>query len=120
MMKKILVIEDDALFLNIIRKALSSAGHFVETADCGEAGLKSFYNDRFDLVITDFHLGSITGLDVAKNIRKSNSAHTPIICVTGDNELNKNGHFNLIIKKPFSILTLLAAVDEAIGKGIDQ
>ena len=110
-MSKILVIEDDAIFMNIFEKSLSSVGHSIVTAKCGEEGLTIFHNDIFDLVITDFNLGSITGLDVAKNIRKSNP-NISIICVTGEINLDESGVFNLIIKKPFSIPELLKVVDK--------
>ena len=79
-MKKILIIEDEAELVKVLRSYLEQAGFEVLTAYRGDTGLETWKSTRPDLVILDLNLPGMDGLDVARTIRRQND--TPIIMVT--------------------------------------
>lgn len=79
-MKKILVIEDEAELVKVLRSYLEKAGFEVLTAYRGDTGLETWKSTHPDLVILDLNLPGVDGLDVARAIRRQDD--TPIIMVT--------------------------------------
>ena len=79
-MKKILIIEDDAIVANIYRNKLSVEGFKVEVALDGESGLASARQFRPDALLLDLMIPKVTGLEVMKRLRADKDfAQTPII-----------------------------------------
>lgn len=112
-MLKILVIDDDDIFLEFMEQLLIKSGHYVRTAEYGEEGLTKFNETYFDLVITDFFMPYMNGSDVARYIRNSERSDTPIICITGEYNGRENMKmFNKIIMKPVKIKDILNAVNQ--------
>lgn len=81
-MEKILIIDDDRLSLKVIKEILSKLGYKTLEADNGEAGLALVRSEHPDLVITDFQMPGIDGLEVLYEIRKLNIG-LPVILLTG-------------------------------------
>ncbi len=81
-MEKILIIDDDRISLKVIKEILERLGYKTLQADNGEAGLQLVRTERPDLVITDFQMPGINGLDVLGEIRKLNLG-IPVILLTG-------------------------------------
>lgn len=79
-MSKILIIEDEAELVKVLRSYLEKAGFEVVSAYRGDRGLDTWRNTKPDLVILDLNLPGIDGLDVARTIRREDD--TPIIMVT--------------------------------------
>lgn len=90
-MEKILIIDDNKLIRKTIKETLSKVGYTVIEAEDGEAGLHLVRSEHPDLVITDFQMPGIDGLDVLSEIRKLNVA-IPVIVLTA------HGHVVLTIK----------------------
>jgi DNA-binding response OmpR family regulator len=79
----ILAIDDEPALARMVALILRKAGHTVETATSGEAGLALLAERRFDLVITDLGLGDgQTGWHVAEEVRKCWPA-TRVVLATG-------------------------------------
>ena len=105
--KKILVVDDDALILNLLHDALSKMNYEVATAGGGADGFKQFSQNSFDLVITDCKMPGTDGWQLAALIKQL-SAHTPIIMITGQSkdEVMDNmqeGNVDFMIFKPIKI-----------------
>jgi DNA-binding response OmpR family regulator len=83
---KILVVEDDPSLARMIRDWLIFEHHLVETANNGREGLDKLNYYQYDLVILDWELPEITGVELAKNFR-TNGGKTPILMLTGKNTL---------------------------------
>src|SRR4030065_813256 len=67
---KILVVDDEALVRDIIRKGLSQMGGFnVEVAQSGSEAIEKIEKDVFDLVLTDLKMAGMDGLELLKNIK---------------------------------------------------
>ena len=79
-MERILIIEDEAELVKVLRSYLEKAGYQVLSAYRGDTGLENWKSFKPDLVILDLNLPGMDGLDVARAIRKQNE--TPIIMVT--------------------------------------
>ena len=61
--------------------SLAEAGYAVHTAAGGEEGLRLFEKGSFDAVITDITMPGMSGMEVLKNVRRSDG-HLPVIIIT--------------------------------------
>ena len=77
---KILVIEDEANIVQVIRLYLEQAGYTVYSASDGVAGLEMHAREHPDLVILDLMLPALDGMEVCRRIRAW--ANTPILMLT--------------------------------------
>ena len=77
---KILIIEDEANIIQVIRLYLEQAGYSVISASDGIAGLELHAREHPDLVILDLMLPGLEGMEVCRRIR--NWANTPILMLT--------------------------------------
>ena len=71
-MKKILVVEDEQTLREGIVTAFEDRGWQVHPAADGESALKLMEQEAFDLVVTDFQMSGVTGLDVLKRCKQIN------------------------------------------------
>ena len=79
---RILIVDDEAVGLEILKDLLESTGYDVETAISGAEALEKFSPD-FDLVILDVMLPVMDGYEVARRIRKHAShGSVPILMLT--------------------------------------
>jgi len=70
MKKKILVVDDFENTLFVIKFTLERAGYEVYTAKSGDDALASVTKDKFDLIITDFHMPKMNGIELTKAVKK--------------------------------------------------
>src|SRR2546428_2661057 len=77
---KILIIEDEANIVQLIRLYLEQAGFTVLAASDGAAGLELHAREHPDLVILDLMLPALDGMEVCRRIRAW--ANTPILMLT--------------------------------------
>ncbi|MCH5184673.1 MAG: response regulator transcription factor [Oscillospiraceae bacterium] len=111
--KKILVVEDDANIIEIIKFKLEQEGYDVETANDGAEGLREALNSAPDIVLLDVMLPKMSGFDVCRKIREKSSV--PIIMLTArDEEVDKVLGLELgaddYMTKPFSMRELIARI----------
>ncbi len=112
-MSKILIIEDEAELVKVLRSYLEQAGFEVHSSYRGDTGLETWKSTQPDLVILDLNLPGLDGLDVARSIRRQDD--TPIIMVTARvEEMDKLIGLELgaddYITKPFSPREVVARV----------
>jgi CheY-like chemotaxis protein len=101
-MQRILLIEDDGSIRNIIAMLLRNLGYQVEVAEDGEKGIELFTKvGKFDLVITDIRMPRKDGNQVARHIRCSESAETPIIAISAYESEVRKDVFDFSLLKPF-------------------
>lgn len=70
-MPKILLIDDDEPFRNLVRRSLTSLGHHVIEARHGGEGLKHLKDDSIDLVITDLIMPETEGIETIMEIQRT-------------------------------------------------
>jgi CheY-like chemotaxis protein len=81
-MTKVLVIEDDQLFRELLCAMLQSAGHETIEADDGNRGVQTLARERPDLVITDIVMPEQEGIETIQQIREIDET-LPIIAISG-------------------------------------
>ncbi|MBF0170398.1 MAG: response regulator transcription factor [Nitrospinae bacterium] len=113
---KILVIEDEEDILELLRHNLVKAGYEVDTAATGEEGLKKGLASPPGLVLLDLMLPGLSGLEVARRLRKGGAtADLPILMLTAKGEEEdivrglEAGADDYVVK-PFSGKVLLARI----------
>ncbi len=118
-MEKILIIDDDKLNLKVLKDTLARVGYNVIEAQNGEIGLQLFRSEHPDLVITDFQMPGIDGLEVLAEIRKLNIG-IPIILLTGFGDVVltiksiQQGAFDFL-EKPIDLQQLKTTIQLALN-----
>lgn len=112
-MKHILVVDDEKNISDIVKFNLENEGYEVETAFDGQEALDMVAEEPPDLILLDFMLPKVDGLEVLREVRKTHDM--PIIMVTArDAEIDKVLGLELgaddYITKPFSNRELVARV----------
>jgi two-component system cell cycle sensor histidine kinase/response regulator CckA len=121
----ILLVEDDAMVRGAVRRILDASPHRVSEAQSGAEALETFRKQegRFDLVITDMVMPSMTGAELVRELRKWNPVLRAII-MSGYSEETTTRDWRLpancaFIEKPVSPRRLLRVVSDALGIGHD-
>lgn len=114
--KRILIAEDHPSVAESLQRILAFDDHSVQIAKDGSQALDMFGPDKHDLVITDFKMPIMDGLELAEAI-KQRSPGTPIILITAYLELIKKtegkvSNVDLLLSKPFSIVELQSALQK--------
>jgi PAS domain S-box-containing protein len=114
--RRILLIDDDPMVRQTITSLLRAAGHTVEEADGGAAGITRLIQAEFDVVITDLGMPGVTGWDVSRAV-KSLKTPVPVILLTGWGEHSAaeepdRGLVNRVLGKPFRMEDILEAIAE--------
>lgn len=112
--KKILVVDDEPPVADTIKRVLAHGGHSVEIAETAEQALRLFEPGKYDLVVTDYALGKMTGLDLAAEIR-GKAPRQPIILISAYAESlgyrkERLNNIDALLGKPFSLDDLQAAL----------
>ncbi len=109
----ILVIDDDAKIVSLLRRALSYEGYSVRTALTAGDGLGSARDEPPDLVVLDLMLPDMDGYEVCRRLRAA--GETPILMLTARDEIEDRvrgldeGADDYLVK-PFALQELLARV----------
>jgi len=111
---KILIIEDEIGIANFLRQGLEEEGYEVLVASNGQSGLDLALSLEIDLILLDWMLPKISGIDVCKTIRKTN-LDVPILFLTAKDTVQETieglkAGANDYIKKPFSFEELLERI----------
>ncbi|NJM11794.1 MAG: response regulator [Synechococcaceae cyanobacterium SM1_2_3] len=122
-MAKLLVIEDDEQFCQMLGQMLDQAGHEVEMAANGVIGMERFRDSSPDLVITDILMPEQDGIDTILAMKKERE-NVKIIAMSGGRRAI-TPQFNLdsaaligvqqTLAKPFTRQQLLQAIAEVLG-----
>ncbi|NOZ13374.1 MAG: sigma-54-dependent Fis family transcriptional regulator [Acidobacteria bacterium] len=114
---RVLLIDDDPEILDLLSSFLAMKGYEVDLAETGRAGLEMFRKDRYSLVISDYMLPDIDGLEAGRQIL-SMDRNALIILITGHGSIEsavsaiKAGVFDYILK-PFNLEQIEVAIHKA-------
>jgi two-component system chemotaxis response regulator CheY len=118
----VLIVDDYKTMLRIIRNLLKQLGfNNVEEATDGSMALSKMREQSFDLVISDWNMEPMTGLQLLKEVRADASLKsTPFIMVTAESKTDnvvaaKQAGVNNYIVKPFNAATLKSKMESVIG-----
>jgi two-component system, OmpR family, KDP operon response regulator KdpE len=116
---RILVIDDDAEILRLVRRVLELEGFDVVTVESGEAAIREMELEQFDLLVLDLMLPGIDGITTGTHIR--NFSTLPIIVLTAKTSVEEKvkaleACADDYITKPFSTQELVARVRAALRR----
>lgn len=117
--KYILAVDDEPSMLRLLEISLRQAGYQPLTAKDGEEALEVILAQKVDCVVTDLHMPRMDGLQLLKEIRKTDS-ELPVIIVTAQGEIKsaieamKNGASDYILR-PFDLEELELAIKRALS-----
>jgi two-component system response regulator HydG len=119
-MAKILIIEDDLTFSQILEGFLQKHQHQPTAVHDVKKSLKLLSQERYDLLLVDYRLPDGTGLDVLAEVREK-GATVPVIIMTSFNDVRtavKSIHMGAFdyITKPVNPDELLMLIENALGK----
>jgi DNA-binding response OmpR family regulator len=109
---KLLVVEDEARMVELLRKGLSEEGHTVVCARDGSEGLDLARNYEFDVIILDVMMPKLNGYQVAQRLRSEHIA-TPLLMLTAKDSVpdlvrGLDSGADDYLTKPFAFEELLA------------
>ncbi|MGF1625619.1 MAG: response regulator [Alphaproteobacteria bacterium] len=118
----ILIVDDYKTMLRIIRNLLKQLGfNNVDEAIDGSSALQKLRQREYGLVISDWNMEPMTGLQLLKEVRKdSHLAQTPFIMITAESKTEnviaaKEAGVSNYIVKPFNAATLKTKLTSVIG-----
>lgn len=112
---RVLVVDDFSTMRRIVRNLLIDLGirpKMIQEADDGNHAMAMLRNARFDLVITDWNMPNMSGIDLLRSIREWDKTKTmPVLMVTAENNREQiiaaaQAGVNGFVVKPFSAATL--------------
>ena len=116
MSAKVLIVEDEAPLAEMLRYNLEAEGFRVSHAETGEEALILLEEENPDLVVLDWMLPGVSGIELCRRLRaKSDSRNVPIIMLTARGEEQdrirglSTGADDYVVK-PFSLPELMARV----------
>jgi two-component system chemotaxis response regulator CheY len=119
---KILAVDDSATMRRIIKNQLKQSGYEeVDEAENGREALAMLARGQYDLLITDWNMPEMCGLDLVKEVRKNEPTKSlPVLMITTVSAKEdivtalKAGVNNYVVK-PFDAGTLQAKITQLVG-----
>ena len=118
--RKIIIAEDSASIREAIAFGLEEAGYDVEKAENGLDAFKKFNGSKIDLLLTDFHMPEMNGVELIKNVRSITAyRNIPIVVLTTENQKElilqaKQAGGTGWLAKPFSMEKLVQIIRRLI------
>lgn len=119
---RILVVDDFKTMIKIVESLLRQMGfRNIDDASDGTQALEKMRQNKYDLVLSDWNMEPMTGLDLLKHIRAdAGLKHIPVVLVTAESKTEniiaaKQAGVNNYIVKPFNGVTLKEKLTAVLG-----
>ena len=117
-MSRILVVDDDSICRDSMRKILERGGHDVQVAPDVDSALNALNEQYFDLMVCDFRMPGKSGLDLLSELRHRNSI-MPVVMVSAFADAETEGKSkrlgaSALLRKPFRRQELLDETSRCI------
>ena len=120
--RTILVADDESHILHVVSLKLRNAGYRVLTARDGQEALEMAQQERPDLLITDYHMPQLNGLELCRRLKQdAKTTGIPAIMLTArgyelePSDTEQSGILRML-SKPFSPRHLLSTVEEVLAQ----
>ena len=112
---RVLIVDDDFEVRDFMPKLLP--GHIADTAESGDEALEKMRGAAYDLVITDWVMSGMSGLELAEKV-KQKSPDTTVVLITGwefkGTPADDSDAVDLVLSKPFDSIKLNRALQQAV------
>jgi two-component system alkaline phosphatase synthesis response regulator PhoP len=118
--RKVLVVDDEVHIVHVVTIKLRNNGYEVISAENGADALELARRERPEVVISDFQMPVMTGLELAEGLRQHEETRDiPVIMLTARSfdispEQQQRLHIVQCLSKPFSPRELLGCVEDAL------
>ena len=113
-MKKVLVVDNENAFKQMMRRWLERYPLEVQTANNGEQGLELVLQEEFDLIISDFVMPKMDGIEFFEKCRQ-HLPKVPFIMLSGFLSADWEAPGLAFLRKPFPLQKLNMLIKEALG-----
>ena len=118
--KKILVVDDEVHIVQVVAIKLRNNGFEVITAENGAEGLELAIQERPDLIVSDYQMPVMSGLEMIENLRaKPETRDIPVVMLTArgfaiEDEKMQQLRVTACLSKPFSPRELLQSIESVL------
>lgn len=121
---RLLIVEDEALLLSVLRRGFSESGHDVTAALDGNTALQLIQSGEFDAIILDLMLPDTNGMEICRTLRNAGNL-TPVLMLTALNSTDNivaglNAGADDYLGKPFRFAELEARVSALVRRAATQ
>ncbi|WP_042476252.1 response regulator transcription factor [Bacillus ndiopicus] len=119
-MTKILVVDDEEILRMLIRDTLEDMGYEIDEAEDGQEALEKVTQESYDLMILDYMMPHVTGIEVIEQLPEQIKANLPILMLTAKSQeedrqkVFENG-VDYFMSKPFSPVKLMEIVEDILN-----
>lgn len=120
--RKALVVDDEFHIVQVVAIKLRNNGYEVLTADNGGDAYKLACQHNPDVIVTDYQMPSMTGIELIEKLRQNEStADTPVLMLTArgfaiDQQQKEDLKVAACLSKPFSPREVLQSIEEVLGQ----
>ncbi len=120
--RKALVVDDEFHIVQVVAIKLRNNGFDVLTADNGSEAYKLACQHNPDVIVTDYQMPQMTGLELIEKLRQNEStAETPVLMLTArgfaiDDQQAETLKIAACLSKPFSPREVLQSIEQVLGK----
>lgn len=121
-MTRILLAEDEEILRMLVLDTLEDEGYDIDEASDGQEAYEMIQKNHYDLVILDYMMPNLTGLEVVemtRNVLRKKEIKMMILSAKNqqtDRERMKEAGADYFMSKPFSPLQLLETIGEILGE----
>ncbi|MGL6174688.1 MAG: response regulator transcription factor [Cellulosilyticaceae bacterium] len=120
-MLKILIAEDEPAMQKIIKVYLEREGYKVDVADNGQDALEKLYEERYDLLILDWMMPGLNGIEVCREVNRL-QLDLKILMLTAKSEIEDevsglSEGVHEYIRKPFDPRVLILRIKKLLNEG---
>lgn len=118
--RKALVVDDEIHIVQVVAIKLRNNGFDVTTAENGALALEIAQDEKPDIIITDFQMPVMTGLELVENLRKEEeTSDIPVIMLTArgfaiEENTRQELKISACLSKPFSPREVLSKIEEVL------
>lgn len=118
---RLLIAEDEEILRMLIVDTLEDDGYDIDEAEDGAEAYNFIQDNDYDLVLLDYMMPEMTGLEVIKKVRSEGNMDVKIMMLTAkaqkkDEEIAREAGANYFISKPFSPVELASVVEDILGE----
>jgi two-component system alkaline phosphatase synthesis response regulator PhoP len=122
--RKALVVDDEIHIVQVVAIKLRNNGFDVTTAENGAIALEIAKLDKPDIIVTDFQMPVMTGLELIENLRQDeNTKDIPVIMLTArgfaiEEDKREELKISACLSKPFSPREVLQTIEDVLNQTV--